>query len=82
MKSHIQTLERHNKWRRGADIPQDNPSRIGIAMDEVLKAAKRYEEVRLWRASKFKVALDESALSGIPFDEVVDCLIAGREESE
>jgi hypothetical protein len=29
-------LERHNRWRRGEDIPMENPTILGIAIDTVL----------------------------------------------
>lgn len=36
----VNILERHNKWRRGADIEQENPVKIGVAIQTVLKAVK------------------------------------------
>jgi hypothetical protein len=33
----IEILERHNEWRRGAEIPQEEPKIIGEAIDLVLK---------------------------------------------
>lgn len=32
----IRILEEHNKWRRGAEIPQQNPAEIGIAIDTII----------------------------------------------
>jgi len=31
-----QILERHNLWRRGAEIPMENPTDLGIAIDIIL----------------------------------------------
>lgn len=32
----IQVLEEYNKWRKGAEIPQPDPVRIGMAIDTVV----------------------------------------------
>jgi hypothetical protein len=37
----IEILEHHNEWRRGAEIPQEEPKIIGEAIDVVLKELKR-----------------------------------------
>lgn len=37
----IQILETHNKWRRGAEIPMEEPKNIGIAIDVILKEVKK-----------------------------------------
>lgn len=37
----IEILERHNQWRRGADIEQGNPAEIGIAIDIVISVLKQ-----------------------------------------
>lgn len=34
--TNTETLKTYNEWRRGADIPQPNPTDIGIAIDGVL----------------------------------------------
>ena len=36
----INILETYNTWRRGAEIPQESPEKIGIAIDTVLDALK------------------------------------------
>lgn len=79
MKQHIKTLEQHNAWRRGADVPEVNPTYLGIAIDEVLMAAKRYEEVRLWSTPAFIDICAESIKTGASFDSLVDREIAKRE---
>ena len=82
MKQHIQTLEQHNVWRRrDGDEPIEmvNPTVLGIAIDEVVKAAKRYEEVRLWSVPAFKEIYCRSIAEGLSFDGLVDAEIAKRE---
>lgn len=37
----IEILERHNEWRRGAEIPMVQPSILGEAIDVVIKELKR-----------------------------------------
>lgn len=37
----IQILERHNLWRRGADVPQQDPAEIGMAIEMVLHEVKQ-----------------------------------------
>lgn len=37
----IEILERHNEWRRGAEIPMAQPSILGEAIDVVIKELKR-----------------------------------------
>jgi len=37
----IKVLELFNKWRRGEEIPQENPTKIGIAIDIVLDELKK-----------------------------------------
>lgn len=32
----IEILKYFNKWRRGADIPQPNPTEIGKAIDKII----------------------------------------------
>ena len=36
----IEILDLYNQWRRGADIPQQSPQTIGIAIDLVLTTLK------------------------------------------
>ena len=79
MKKYIETLEKHNSWRRGADVKMQIPDAIGIAIDEVLKAAKRYEEIRTWTVPKFQDIYIENCRTEIPFDDLVDREIADRD---
>jgi len=36
----IDILDLHNQWRRGAEITQQSPETIGIAIDTILKHLK------------------------------------------
>jgi len=36
----IEILEKHNLWRRGADVPMCCPTKLGIAIDLILKHLK------------------------------------------
>jgi hypothetical protein len=36
----IEILELHNQWRRGAEIPQQSPELLGIAIDTILTHLK------------------------------------------
>ena len=40
----IELLENYNKWRRGAEIPQPNPTEIGVAISVVLEKVKPENE--------------------------------------
>ena len=37
-------LEYYNKWRRGKDIEQPNPTKLGISIDNAIKLLKEYEQ--------------------------------------
>jgi len=37
----LQILENYQNWRRGAEITQPNPTKIGEALDYVIKFAKK-----------------------------------------
>ena len=39
-------LEYYNRWRRGAEIPQPDPTELGIFIDEAVKMLKEYEKIR------------------------------------
>ena len=41
----IKTLERYNKWRRGAEIPQPDNKKVGIAIDTILLYVQNRKEV-------------------------------------
>lgn len=36
----INVLERYNRWRKGADIPMENPKVLGDAIDGAIKVLK------------------------------------------
>lgn len=43
LKQAVELLENYNKWRRGAEIPQPNPTEIGVAISLVLERVKATE---------------------------------------
>ena len=40
----LKILELHNDWRRGRDIEQENPNRLGVAIDNVIASHKRQQK--------------------------------------
>lgn len=42
--TNTQTLKTYNEWRRGADIPQPNPTDIGVAIDGVLSELEHLQK--------------------------------------
>ena len=73
----IKTLEAHNAWRRGDDSTQGSPAEIGRAIEDCVKAAKRYELVRTLNAKQFK-DLHLRNLKGENFDAMVDEMMRGK----
>ena len=41
IKKAIEILERHNKWRRGAETEMEHPKELGIAIEAVIEFSKR-----------------------------------------
>ena len=41
----IKTLKSYNKWRRGAEIPQPDNKKVGIAIDTILLYVQNREEL-------------------------------------
>jgi hypothetical protein len=78
MKSAIKTLREHNEWRRGADTDQGSPMMIGLAIDDCIKAAERYELVRTLTPREFKQLFQENISMGTGFDNLVDILVEAR----
>jgi len=39
-------LEYYNRWRRGEEIPQPDPTELGKVIDEAVKILKEYEKIR------------------------------------
>ena len=70
----IKTLEAHNNWRRGGDSEMCSPTLLGLAIEDCVKAAKRYELVRTLNVQQFK-NLYKLNLAGANFDAMVDELI-------
>jgi hypothetical protein len=42
LKSAIETVKRHQKWRKGADTPQISPKELTWAINILTEAAGRY----------------------------------------
>ena len=42
MEEAIKILEVYNRWRRGAEIPQPNATKVGMAIDRIIQ----YYELR------------------------------------
>lgn len=40
MKDSIELLKAHNEWRRGGEGEAQNPTEIGVAIDDVIKQAQ------------------------------------------
>jgi hypothetical protein len=72
MKSKIQLLRDHNKWRRGADTEMTNPRELGIAIDAVCKQAERYEYLRTLNAEQFADLYRRNIKSGVRFSVLLD----------
>lgn len=73
----IKTLEAHNNWRRGGDAEMCNPTLLGLAIEDCVKAAKRYELVRTLNVQQFK-NLYKLNLAGANFDAMVDEMVRGK----
>jgi len=42
LKEAVDILEIHQKWRRGAEIPQVCPTKLGIALDMIVKRLNKH----------------------------------------
>ena len=82
MKQHIKTVKEFNTWRRGGEMTCDEgyPKRLGEALDEVVKAAERYELVRTLTPHEFKILWQRNISGEGYFDDLVDKLIAERKQ--
>jgi len=80
MKQHIKTVKDFNEWRRGAETEQLSPTIIGVALDEVVKAAERYELLRTLTPREFKQLYQENISQGTGFDNLVDAMVAARKK--
>lgn len=50
----IELLQHYNRWRRGADVPMPEPTKIGDAIDVVLEklTTKKQPKPAGWRPKK------------------------------
>lgn len=46
IKEAVKLLERHNEWRRGANMEMGDPTEIGQAIDTILKYVKEKENIK------------------------------------
>jgi hypothetical protein len=77
-KQDIQLVREYNEWRRGSDnadyLNDDYPTRLGIALDNVVAMAERYEKLRILNVTEFR-KLQQRNLAGENFDDMVDALL-------
>ena len=78
MKNSIKILEDHNAWRRGDDSEQGNPTMIGMAIDDCIQAAKRYEVMRILTPREFEQIFIMNRFTDESFDAMIDELIEER----
>lgn len=78
MKESIKTLEAHNKWRRGDDSPQGNPKEIGLAIDDCIQAAKRYELIRTLNLTDIIKLWQRNIYYSENFDVMIDQMIKDK----
>ena len=56
----LQVLTRHNEWRRGAEIPMDDPKEIGEAIDIAISALKEKKDPSLtWKDIQAIVSIEQ-----------------------
>lgn len=80
-KQDIKIVQEFNTWRKGGSemsCDEGYPKRLGEALDEVVKAAERYELVRTLNPREFKQLWKENVSNGTGFDSLVDALIKAR----
>ena len=80
MKQHIKTVKEFNVWRKGGEMTCDEgyPKRLGEALDEVVKAAERYELLRTLNPREFSNLWRVNIFQETGFDDLVDKMIAER----
>jgi hypothetical protein len=78
MKESIKILEAHNSWRRGDDSEQGSPFLIGMAIDDCLKAAKRYELIRTLNLTDLTKLWQRNIYYNENFDGMIDQMIKDK----
>ena len=78
MKRHIKTVREHNEWLSGNDIDADHVDLLRAALDEVVKAAERYEFVRTLNVPEFASLSRENIRGKGRFDDLVDEMMKRR----
>lgn len=47
LKEAIEYVENYQRWRRGAEIEQPNPTKLGIAIDILIENVKRIKSKKI-----------------------------------
>jgi hypothetical protein len=76
MKQHIKTVKEYIDQR--AELWSGHTDKLGEALDEVVKAAERYELVRTLTVMQFKMLCQNNIYEDERFDDLVDKMIAER----
>lgn len=79
MNQSIKTLEAYNAWRKGGGRSCIQTNEIGIAIDDCVQAAKRYEVLRELTLTEFHCIYHRS-LGGENFDALIDELVKARKK--
>jgi len=80
-KQDIIIVKEFNTWRNGGLLEFGNegyPKRLSEALEEVVKAAERYEMLRTLNPREFKQLWKENINGYGSFDDLVDALIKAR----
>jgi hypothetical protein len=83
MKQHIKIIREFNSWRKGGEMTcdEDYPKRLGESLDEVVKAAERYELVRTLSPAEYKALwMRHVSGEGLVFDDLVDEMVKARKK--
>jgi len=79
MKNSIKILEAYNAWHRDGGRSCIQTNKIGIAIDDCLQAAKRYEMLRILTPREFEQIFVMNRFTDESFDDIIDELIKERE---
>jgi hypothetical protein len=75
MKQHIKIVREFNQWRTGKgeiQLGADYPTQLSHSLDEVVKAAERYEFMRTLNVPEFKDLFNRNISGEGRFDDLVD----------
>lgn len=54
IKEIIRILHSYQKWRRGANIQQPDPTEIGRAIDGAIRELRNFQRVKIWMKNNVK----------------------------